>query len=95
MFNFLIILASWVLLLKENIGYPMAAERLAYIDPSEVDYIIQRLTNVRSAGPGKQLVELLETEIRKLCPASKDIFLQQPNLLELKAPIKICGSPPI
>ncbi|XP_040362198.1 uncharacterized protein LOC112174225 [Rosa chinensis] len=33
----------------------------------------------RKAGAG---VQLLESEIRQLCSTSKDIFLQQPNLLE-------------
>jgi serine/threonine-protein phosphatase PP1 catalytic subunit len=32
-----------------------------------------------------------DAEIRRLCAAAKDVFLQQPNLLELEAPIKICG----
>lgn len=39
---------------------------------------------------GKQ-VQLMESEIRQLCTVSREIFLQQPNLLELEAPIKICG----
>ncbi|KAK2988471.1 hypothetical protein RJ640_007040, partial [Escallonia rubra] len=40
--------------------------------------------------PSFKLVQLSELEIRQLCLRSKDIFLQQPNLLELEAPIKIC-----
>ena len=35
--------------------------------------------------------QLEEQEIVWLCTASKDIFLSQPNLLELEAPIKIVG----
>lgn len=42
------------------------------------------------ARPGKQ-VQLLETEIKMLCVKARDIFMQQPILLELEAPIKICG----
>ena len=30
-------------------------------------------------------------EIRQLCLTAKEIFMSQPNLLELEAPIKICG----
>ena len=60
------------------------------IDESVLDDIIRRLTEVRLARPGKQ-VQLSEAEIKQLCVASRDIFLQQPNLLELEAPIKICG----
>lgn len=59
------------------------------MDQSVLDDIINRLLEVRGR-PGKQ-VQLSESEIRQLCSASKDIFLQQPNLLELEAPIKICG----
>ena len=55
-----------------------------------LDGIINRLLQVRGR-PGK-LVQLSEAEIRQLCLVSKDIFLRQPNLLELDAPIKICGS---
>ena len=54
-----------------------------------LDAIINRLLDVRRR-PGKQ-VQLSEAEIKQLCVVSKDIFLKQPNLLELEAPIKICG----
>lgn len=54
-----------------------------------LDSIINRLLEVRGR-PGKQ-VQLSEAEIKQLCLVSRDIFLRQPNLLELEAPIKICG----
>jgi hypothetical protein len=60
------------------------------MDSAVLDDIIARLLEVRTGRPGKQ-VQLSEAEIRQLCVASKDIFLSQPNLLELEAPIKICG----
>ena len=56
----------------------------------EVDNIIEQLLSVRGARPGRQ-VNLTEAEIRWLCIKSKDVFSQQPVLLELEAPIKICG----
>ncbi|KAK9103762.1 hypothetical protein Sjap_021016 [Stephania japonica] len=59
------------------------------MDPQLLDDILNRLLQVRGR-PGK-LVQLLEGEIRQLCVAARDIFLSQPNLLELEAPIKICG----
>lgn len=31
-------------------------------------------------------------EIRQLCLTAKEVFMSQPNLLELEAPIKICGA---
>lgn len=45
---------------------------------------------VRGARPGKN-VQLSEGEIRGLCLKSREIFLSQPILLELEAPLKICG----
>ena len=34
-----------------------------------------------------------EAEIRGLCIKSREVFMSQPILLELEAPIKICGTP--
>lgn len=45
---------------------------------------------VRGSRPGKN-VQLTEAEIRGLCLKSREIFLSQPILLELEAPLKICG----
>ncbi|KAH0748869.1 hypothetical protein KY290_028101 [Solanum tuberosum] len=59
------------------------------MDILALDDIIHRLLEVRGR-PGKQ-VQLSEAEIRQLCLKSREIFLRQPNLLELDAPIKICG----
>ncbi|EYU18339.1 hypothetical protein MIMGU_mgv1a011573mg [Erythranthe guttata] len=59
------------------------------MDSAALDDVISRLLEVRGR-PGKQ-VQLSESEIRQLCMQSREIFLRQPNLLELDAPIKICG----
>ena len=56
----------------------------------DVDHIIEQLLSVRGARPGRQ-VNLTEGEIRWLCTKSREVFIQQPVLLELEAPIKICG----
>jgi serine/threonine-protein phosphatase PP1 catalytic subunit len=58
----------------------------------DVDSIIQRLLEVRGNRPGRN-VSLQEGEIRGLCMKAREIFISQPILLELEAPIKICGSP--
>ena len=34
---------------------------------------------------------MTEAEVRGLCLKSRELFLQQPILLELEAPLKICG----
>ena len=59
----------------------------------DVDGIIDRLLEVRGSRPGKP-VQLSEAEIRELCHRSREIFISQPILLELEAPIKICGKCP-
>ena len=56
----------------------------------DVDNIIEQLLSVRGARPGRQ-VNLTEVEIKWLCVKSREVFMQQPVLLELEAPIKICG----
>ena len=53
----------------------------------DLDSIIDRLLEVRGSRPGKQ-VQLLEAEIRHLCQKAREIFISQPILLELEAPIK-------
>ncbi|KAJ6422749.1 hypothetical protein OIU84_027674 [Salix udensis] len=60
------------------------------MEQAVLDDIIERLLEVRGK-PGKQ-VQLSESEIRQLCVVSREIFLRQPNLLGLEAPIKICGT---
>lgn len=55
-----------------------------------VDNIIDNLLEVRSFRPGKT-VALKEEDIKGLCQVAKGIFQSQPVLLELEAPLKICG----
>ena len=53
--------------------------------------IKERLLSLRGS-PTQTMVDLSEMEIRQLCIRVRPILLdQQPMLLELKAPIKICG----
>jgi serine/threonine-protein phosphatase PP1 catalytic subunit len=56
----------------------------------DVDTLIDRLLEVRGSKPGKP-VPLTENEIKDLCYMSREIFINQPILLELEAPIKVCG----
>ncbi|KAK2981879.1 hypothetical protein RJ640_010396 [Escallonia rubra] len=55
----------------------------------ELDAVIDRLLEGRK-NRGKK-IPLAEQEIRQLCVTAKGIFLSQPNLLELEAPINVCG----
>ena len=60
-------------------------------DEAVLDDVIDRLLEVRAGRPGRQ-VQLSEQEVKQLCLTAKEIFMSQPNLLELEAPIKICGT---
>ena len=52
--------------------------------------MLEKLLSVRGERPGKQ-VALEDNEIRMLCIRAREVFMAQPILLELEAPIKICG----
>mmetsp|Transcript_8838 Transcript_8838/g.13114 ORF Transcript_8838/g.13114 Transcript_8838/m.13114 type:complete len:306 (+) Transcript_8838:27-944(+) len=56
----------------------------------DIDQIITKLLEVRNSKPGK-MVQLKEKDICGLVLKAREIFLMQPPLLELEAPIKICG----
>ena len=56
----------------------------------DINSILSKLLEVRGSRPGK-LVNLSENEIKGIVLKSKEIFSGQPTLLELEAPIKICG----
>lgn len=63
------------------------------VEELNIDNLITRLLEVRGCRPGKT-VNMSENEIRLLCNKSREIFLSQPILLELEAPLKICGMHP-
>jgi len=56
----------------------------------DVDKIINKLLEVKGV---KQLkpVNIPEKQVKALCTKAMNIFLSQPMLLELEAPLKICG----
>lgn len=56
----------------------------------DIDKIITTLLEVRGGSPHKA-VNLSAQQIRSLCMKAREIFISQPILLELEAPIKICG----
>ena len=57
------------------------------MDKGVLDDIIRRLLE----GKGGKQVQLSEAEIRQLCVNARQIFLSQPNLLEVRAPVRVCG----
>ncbi|KAJ4757302.1 Serine/threonine-protein phosphatase [Rhynchospora pubera] len=60
------------------------------MDTAALDDIIKRLLEAKKGRTVKQ-VQLSDSEIKQLCAASREVFLSQPNLIELEALIKICG----
>ncbi len=63
---------------------------MAEADILNIDNILTRLLELRGSRPGKN-VKLTETELRGLCLKAREIFLEQPILLEIDPPIKVCG----
>lgn len=57
----------------------------------DVEVIIEKLLACKDYKPGKQ-ANITEQEIRGLCIKAREIFINQPILLELEAPLKICGN---
>ncbi|KAK9016587.1 hypothetical protein V6N11_079082 [Hibiscus sabdariffa] len=60
---------------------------IGVMETGVLDDIIRRLLE----GKGGKQVKLSEGEIRQLCINAKQIFVSQPNLLQISAPIRICG----
>ncbi|XP_065846746.1 uncharacterized protein [Oscarella lobularis] len=55
----------------------------------DVDSVIEKLLSIKET-PGRQ-VSLPELTVRKLCQTARQIFLDQPCLLEIAAPVNIVG----
>lgn len=60
------------------------------IDSTDVDNAIKSLLSVRNMPPGTE-VNLAEELIVKLIKAGREIFMSQPMLIEVHAPVNICG----
>ncbi|XP_017004289.1 serine/threonine-protein phosphatase alpha-2 isoform [Drosophila takahashii] len=65
----------------------MSQQMTTMTDLNNIDQLILRIIDTRRL---KQL-NLTETDIRLLCTRSREVFMTQPMLLELSAPVKICG----
>mmetsp|Transcript_6536 Transcript_6536/g.12141 ORF Transcript_6536/g.12141 Transcript_6536/m.12141 type:complete len:308 (-) Transcript_6536:159-1082(-) len=59
-------------------------------DELNVDAIIEMCLEPLGQKPGK-LIQVAEAQLKGLCAAAREVFLQQAALLELEAPLKICG----
>jgi len=56
----------------------------------QVDEVIDKCLEAKGAKPGK-LVQIAEGQLKALCSAARETFLSQSALIELEAPLKICG----
>jgi len=56
----------------------------------ELDDCITQLLSVKSERPGT-LVHLSERQIEKIVKRTRQLFLSQPMLLEVRSPINVCG----
>nr|NP_001015497.4 protein phosphatase 1, Y-linked 2 [Drosophila melanogaster]ADX64758.1 MIP26157p [Drosophila melanogaster]EAL24523.4 protein phosphatase 1, Y-linked 2 [Drosophila melanogaster] len=65
----------------------MSLQMTTLTELNNIDQLILRIIDTRRL---KQL-NLTETDIRLLCNRSREVFMSQPMLLELSAPVKICG----
>lgn len=61
-------------------------------NPSEgwIDTMIDLLLSARNKKPGTP-VDISAQDATQLCTMAREVFMSQPMLLELGAPIKICG----
>ncbi|KAL5395047.1 serine/threonine protein phosphatase Pzh1 [Paraphaeosphaeria minitans] len=73
---------------NDGAGSPMEISALKAID---LDDMIQRLLDAGYAGKVTKTVCLKNAEIMAICSAAREVFLTQPALLELSAPVKIVG----
>jgi len=72
----------------ESLGSNVAKDKLKSID---IDDMIQRLLDVGYTGKVSKSLCLKNSEITAICMAARDIFLNQPTLIELSPPVKIVG----
>lgn len=59
--------------------------------PLDIDDMIQRLLDVGYTGKVSKSLCLKNTEITAICQAAREVFLNQPTLIELSPPVKIVG----
>ncbi|KAF9932040.1 hypothetical protein FBU30_009104 [Linnemannia zychae] len=57
----------------------------------DIDEMISRLLDAGYSGKIAKSVCLKNSEILAICQAARDVFLSQPTLIELNAPVKIVG----
>lgn len=72
-------------------GAAGGAMAMGEMKDSDVDDYIKRLLDAGYAGKSTKGVVLRNAEISSICSRVREIFLAQPPLIELEAPVKIVG----
>lgn len=70
---------------------PLKRRRVENGSDLDVDIVLDKLLAVRKRHPSGQIVQLPPETVTDLCGAARDIFSAQPMLLELEAPLSLCG----
>jgi serine/threonine-protein phosphatase PP1 catalytic subunit len=65
--------------------------QMSALKPEDLDGMISRLLDAGYAGKVTKAVCLKNAEIQAICLATREVFLSQPALVELSAPVKIVG----
>lgn len=74
-----------------NAPEPFVQPPVAGLDPLDIEDFIQRLLDAGYLGKRTKNVCLKNNEIQVICARAREIFLQQPSLLELSPPVKVVG----
>lgn len=69
---------------------PLKRQKLENWD-LDIDDVLDQMLAVRKRQPNHQQVTLDQGTVTALCAKSRDIFMDQPMLLELESPISLCG----
>eukprot|EP00755_Sulcionema_specki_P022670 Sspe_Gene.13950::Locus_4813_Transcript_1_1_Confidence_1.000_Length_462::g.13950::m.13950/K06269/PPP1C; serine/threonine-protein phosphatase PP1 catalytic subunit len=57
----------------------------------QIDVIIEKLLEARGSRAAPRPVNLTEQEVRMLILKTREIFMMQSTLIEIVAPVKVCG----
>ncbi|RDL31108.1 Serine phosphatase [Venustampulla echinocandica] len=76
---------------EETAALSSPAVAMGELKESDVDDYIKRLLDAGYAGKSTKGVCLRNAEINSICSRVREIFLEQPPLIELDAPVKIVG----
>ncbi|KAL3418553.1 Serine/threonine-protein phosphatase PP-Z [Phlyctema vagabunda] len=84
-------IAKLIPLIDDGTGISGSNVAMGDLKDTDVDDYIKRLLDAGYAGKSQKAVCLKIAEITSICSRVREIFLEQPPLIELEAPVKIVG----